>query len=296
MAWRQWAILGSAARPTSPTTSRCIIDPEALILLSLTIRKEERRLEEMVSWWARVGSPLTSVQRMKSVVNQFEENSHASLAIFASLAAASGHRSWKRYAAGELLPTFLSETRGQSTLQLIAPATLMLRLRAAFGVGAKPDVLAYLIGTHNGSDSVSMISTAVGYTKKAVRDAVKDMVLAGLVHETSNRPAHYKTNRRLWIDLLRFEESEKRNRPTWCMWVPIFGFLLMARRLATSALSGDQNEHVTASLARDVVDRFQDAFQHHEISLPQKTSFSGRSFSEAFLIVTESLSHWLEEV
>ena len=56
VAWAQWSSLGAPTADASSATS--IIDPEALVLVSLAMLDEERRLADMLAWWARVGSRL----------------------------------------------------------------------------------------------------------------------------------------------------------------------------------------------------------------------------------------------
>jgi hypothetical protein len=60
--WRQWGALGAPVAGAN-SAPRSVIDPEALLLLSASIRSSERRLDDVLGWWAAAGSTLLSVQR-----------------------------------------------------------------------------------------------------------------------------------------------------------------------------------------------------------------------------------------
>lgn len=299
-AWRQWEAVGSFARSASSRPVGRIVDPEALVLLSWAVREEERRLVDMLRWWAQVGAPLTNIQRMRTLVDHLEGDSGHHFALFARWASESGHRSWKRYAApeGEASASEARGLKGPEELRLVEPSTLMLKMRAAFGVGAKSDVLTFLIGLRGGMATVAVISRAVGYTETAVRDALKDMSLAGLVQETMNRPAYYKVLHRPWVDLLELEapwQEEAGAGPSWGMWAPLFGLLITARDLAEKALSRADGEYVTASAARDTVERYAYALSFHDIAVPSLDRYRGRRFVDAFLRITEAVAEWMGE-
>ncbi len=66
VAWRQWAALGSMA--SSGKRARSMVDPEALILLSLALRDHERRLSDVIHQWVVHGVRLLSVQRTKNLL------------------------------------------------------------------------------------------------------------------------------------------------------------------------------------------------------------------------------------
>ena len=140
--WRQWRTLTRAAAGDEATAS--ILDPEALVLLSLTVRHRERRLQDLLHWWAKTGSTLLSVQRMRSLLAAFPESVRGDLAWFASACRTSGDRRWqaltRRYA-DRVADVVARPGKGPDTLELLAPSTLLLRLRAGFGVGAKADML-----------------------------------------------------------------------------------------------------------------------------------------------------------
>lgn len=56
VAWAQWSALTTIAVPAGPR-ARSLVDPEALVLLSLAMRGRARRLDDLVLGWGRAASP-----------------------------------------------------------------------------------------------------------------------------------------------------------------------------------------------------------------------------------------------
>ena len=51
VAWAQWSALTTMAVPAG-ARARAMVDPEALVLLSLAVRGRERRLDDLVLGWS----------------------------------------------------------------------------------------------------------------------------------------------------------------------------------------------------------------------------------------------------
>lgn len=56
-------------------------------------------------------------------------------------------------------------------------------------MGAKADAFAFLLGVEGGRRSVREIAVATRYSPVAIRTAVQDMVLGGLIREIPGHPA-----------------------------------------------------------------------------------------------------------
>jgi hypothetical protein len=296
-AWGQWVAIGSPARQGSGRAAQKIVDPEALVMLSLALRDAEPRLMEMVKWWARVGASLTNVQRMRNIASETGESGTLGIALFSSWAAAAGHRAWQRYAKQEMVaerePRYRT-SKGPRQPTLSSPSSLMIRMRAAFGVSAKPDVLTFLLGLRGSRAIISDISRAVGYTTTAVRSALKDMTLAQLVQQSMDRPASYSASSQPWVGNLDSRGTGGVvEGPQWAMWVSLFGFLITAHELAESVLQERESDYMASSLARDAVERYGHAFEFHRIPVPPADRYPGREFVQAFSTLTESVTDWI---
>ena len=72
-AWRQWAQAGVAANIAA--FDRWAIDPEALILFTITVvRKDSRLFDEVLDWMA-VNRQLLSLQRLRNLSKRFPVDS-----------------------------------------------------------------------------------------------------------------------------------------------------------------------------------------------------------------------------
>ena len=298
--WAQWSALGSYAAPVRTGRPISIVDPEALILLSLGFEKEERRLGDMLFWWSSVGSRLTSVQRIRTLAKDFPEDVQQSLGRFASLATAAGDRRWKRMAAEEVPEPRDRGLKGPDVLNLAEASTLMLRLRAAFGVGSKADALAFLLGVGGSWSSVSVISEATGYSGTAIRAAARDMALGRLIRETEDRPALYFVPPKPWAELLEIQSygsphQGDRAMPPWRFWPELFGFLLRVADWAERAMGSKAGLEVVASRARDVVLDCARTFDLNGIRVPDPRRYRGPEFLFGLRDTVRALGEWLEE-
>ena len=299
--WTQWVCMGSLASPEGSRRARSIIDPEALILLSLYARDEERRLLDMVAWWAQVGSHLTSLQRLRSVAKRFPgDTGEAGLGLFASFATEAGDRRWAKHADSSLR-TAHRPGKGSDEPILTDASALWPRLRAAFGVGAKADTLVFLLGLRGALANAKDISYATGYSSVTSRSAAGDMALARLIRETGGRPVAYIAPPRPWAELLDFYPSSQgreaeRGAPAWRFWSEVFAFLVGAvewSRFARAA--GQKSPHVVASRARDVLDRHRLSFDLNGIPTPPADAFLGLEAPRGLHETVRVVADWIDD-
>lgn len=292
--WAQWLTLGSPASRTDGARASALVDPEALVVLSLCVRERERRLLDMVRWWARVGSRLTSVQRFQSVAGRFPEvGGQEALSTFGAEAAAEGDRRWARHAEDrEGSPR--RRDRGPDAPTLVEPSTIWLRLRAGFGVGAKADTLAFLLTTGEAWSSAKAIAFATGYSTVATRSAASEMTLARFVRETSGRPVEYSVAAEAWAPLLSL--SEPSQVPAWRHWPEIFAFLAGAMDWVRAARSPDApGPRVLASRARDLVEKHERGFALDRIDVPRPDRYRGPEAVDGLLETVRTVSRWVED-
>jgi hypothetical protein len=290
--WAQWAGLGApASRRTAPAS---IIDVEALILLSLRVTARERRLQDLVAWWARVGSVVTSVQRFRSVAESFEPTAEAGLATFATLAVGAGDRRWLPHVGpGDVAPP--TREKGMDAPNLGEPCALWPRLRAGLGVGAKADVLAFLLGSGGAWASTRQIALALGYSTVAVRAAASEMALARFIAETGDRPAEYSASAASWAALLDLGGSPPA-APAWRFWADVFAFLAEALAWSGSVSAPDApGPHVLASRARDLLERHARAFALARVPVPEPAGYTGLEAADGLLSTTGVVAEWVRE-
>ena len=298
--WDQWAGLGSSAVVAGGRSPSAIIDVEALILLSLCIRDEERRLSDMVAWWAEAGSTLTSLQRLRAVAKRFPgEQGEDGLRLFASMAKDRGDRRWIKDA-DPGPPDWVRFGKGPERPALLAACALWPRLRAGLGVGAKADTLAFLLGLSGAWASANVISFATGYSTVTIGRASAEMAMAGLVRATDDRPTEYMAPPRPWAELLALDRSGNGSGagsalPSWRFWSEIFAFLAGAITLAErAAADGPKREHVLASSARDLVDRHRRALNLNGILTSPAAHYRGLGAVGGLGDAVRAVAGWVE--
>ncbi len=257
--WKQWASMGSPA--SAGGSAQSIIDPEALVLTSLALREQERRLWDLAADWARVGSRFLSVQRMGNLLSAYPETIRASLKEFASLAQETGkdHR-WKKCAQGVVKVQPHREKHFAGDPLLVEPSTLMLRLRIGIGVGIKADMLAFLIGAESSSISAKMIAKATHYTEPAIRRAADDMTTARLIFSSQRTPAEYHVIRSAWKRLLALE-----NYPAWMYWHEIFALVAEFLAWQQETHTRPMSEYAQQVRYRQFLSEHRIAFSRHRL-------------------------------
>lgn len=287
VAWRQWRALGAGAvgRVTERTTSRAapsshglpaLVDPEALVLLSLTMVGEERRLGDLLHDWGARNSDLLSVQRMKNLQAAYPEPvrgplSHR-LAWFAVVAQDAGKDLRWRSLAREWAETdeqFPAARAGSSAksratrARLTADSTLLLRLRLGFGVSVKADLLAFLLARVDAWATVREVANAIGYTVAAVRRAADDLAAARLIEALDGQPVSYRATHTAWAPLLGCTGRP----PQWGSWHERFVFVTAFLHWAEAARTRPLSAYAFGAHGRQLLEDHRAAFEHDDVAI-----------------------------
>ncbi|HEX6039157.1 hypothetical protein [Longimicrobium sp.] len=283
VAWAQWSALATIAVPAGPR-ARSLVDPEALLLLSLALRGRERRLDDVVMGWVRAASPLLSVQRTLALVESFPAATREGIAVVARVAAQAGDRRWRSHAeepAGEDAP---GRRKSVGAPRLAEPPALVLRLRAGFGGGMRADLLAFLLALRGAEASVSAMAGATGYSLSAVRAAAEEMVLGGFAHRVDGAsPAAYCADHRAWAGVLGLRGAAATRGPDvppWRHWSLIFAFLADVLAWADAAEAEGWSAYVASSRARDMVEDHARPLRTAKLRLPDPRAPGGAAFLE----------------
>jgi len=286
-AWIQWSTLGSMA--AANRYARSVVDPEALVLLSLILEDYERRLSEMLAWWAAEGATTLSVQRIKNLVSRLPQAVHERLEVFGNAAIQAGDIRWRSLSKG------LPKSRGTSKsvhlpeLRLDRPASLMVRLRLGFGVGIKSDVLSFLLTNQGEWESVRSISNATAFTPRAVKRASDELAVARLIQSSATQPTEYRAENQAWASLLSIGAPF----PKWRHWPAVVELLAGILEWGTAAPS--RSTYVRSSTARDVIESHWRAFALNRIPVTHPSVTQGGDYLEAFRETVETFSDWLVE-
>ena len=287
-AWVQWSAIFTVA--SSRREARSIVDPEALLLVSLALRDHEPRLWSAAVVWAQFGARLLSVQRAKNLVALFPSAVRERLGEFARLAMHDGGDGrWRSLLGKAAQPRPVRGRSREAAPRTEGGAALMLRLRLGLGVGIKPDVLAYLIGHAGGALPVHLAARATAFYPRAVRRAMEELEAAGFIEPRPTSPASYRVDNRKWGPLLAFDPGDP---PAWRSWAQVYAFVAALDRWSVT-IPGEP--FVLASEARDLVEAHGRALDA-AIRLPQLDKYRGQAYLEPFLAGLQATVDFLEQV
>lgn len=172
-AWMQWVALGVDA---TGERESAVIDPEALIALTAELGDADPRLRDVsTDWCVRYGRYVNG-SRLKQVVQEIQTPPPAIGEYVATIAAAGGPK-WPL----ATRPRDGYVSRGKARLDVArSRPQIRIRLRAAFGVNARADVIAALLDAPSGL-SVADLARVARFTKANVQFAVDALVLAGAI-------------------------------------------------------------------------------------------------------------------
>ena len=292
-AWTQWSALGAGTLGENAATPSSIIDPEAVLLFSLYLCPREERLRDVTYWWAVVGSELLSVQRTKTLLEDFPQETRERLGTFAAWAAAAGDKRWRRYAGDDAPPPERDRT-DPDPLTLNTSPSLLLRLRSGFGVSAKADVLAYLLGIAERPATVQDATWATAYSRATVKGALDDLARAGFTEKTNTRPARYFAPMWSWKLLLqrRAVTADQEGFPSWQHWGVLFSFLAHAAHWAQGV---DSRRESLSPRARDVFENVRRVFETHRIQVSVPDPHHESNVRDEVARTVRQVAQWIPE-
>ncbi|MCU1494825.1 MAG: hypothetical protein JWO62_2589 [Acidimicrobiaceae bacterium] len=193
LCWGAWAELGVSG--WGRTHQDWAVDPEPLIVFTATISDWDARLrDEALDWCIHYWRHVSHI-RLRNILRVQSDDV---LEGWGPFAATVNDRSGTRWPmATEALPY---KATGRSVLRPLAePSLILLRMRAIFGLGARSEILRYLLFNPNDRAPASVISSFTNYAKRNVADACEALVQAGILSArfAANRYSYRLENRRL---------------------------------------------------------------------------------------------------
>jgi len=277
-AWNQWGQLG--VQVPAMRHDHWAADPEALILLSLEIGREDPRLTDEVLDWLAVNERLISVQRLRNLVADEEDRALVEGAIDwlagqrrrARLtpkgAEETSLRSEPFYRRlGDVIaepdPAFLAQGLLKPPVEarlhsrppdLEAPIAFAFRLRALLGFGARAEAMRVILTVDAPWMSVQAIAASTAYTKRNVQEALGQLRAAGALRSSVlGNEQRFQAPRQRWAEFLELEEF-----PLHRDWPQLF---VAYRRLLCWAAAHETAElspYMLASEARTLAEELSD--------------------------------------
>ncbi|MCF7788390.1 MAG: hypothetical protein K9N47_19880 [Prosthecobacter sp.] len=246
--WRQWSALGVAGYTS--IRDPWMIDPEALLLFSLPIARNDPRLFDEIMDWLHQNGTSISIQRLQTLSKEFHLGDLTLLRPIADkMGATSMHAKWRLLEkmgpsapsaeAPRLLfegtpvfaepdPQFLHwgwlrgriELRGMSQKPRIdQPTTFLFKLRALFGRQVRAEVMAWLLSHEHGHPAE--IARQTGYFARSVQLVLNELETSGLIRaHRIGREKHFSLLHAQWRFLINWGPPE--TFPVWIAWAPLF--------------------------------------------------------------------------
>lgn len=276
-AWIQWAALGVDA-----TVERddAVVDPEALIALTSELGDTDARLRDLSTDWCVAFGRYVNGSRLKQVVRELGTPPEM-IGEYVATVALAGGPAWPL----GTLPRVSYVRRGKARMDSASTrARLRIRLRAAFGVNARADVLAALLAASPREATVADLARTTRFTKPNVASAVDALVLAGLVgtHAVANE-------RRIWLPPKTPVLPGLRPPVAQPDWVSRFGVALEVERFTER---NGMSATVRAIEARRLVEGLTDRMLAEGLPMPNLDA-TGDEFAYAFDRWLVDLASWL---
>ena len=186
--------------------------------------------------------------------------------------------------------------KGPDLPDLSALAALQLRLRAGLSVGAKSDLLAFLLGRGPGGATIGEVSSSLQYTARGLRDVAAEMALAGFVRVDRTRPARYFAVPTDWPAFLSRSGSEANPvMPRWLNWAAIYGLMTAVLQLGRSQLSKEAGPIVLAARAHEIIARYDAQLLGVGIVSEPPSRYRGEDYLQSFTKTIEGVVAWTRE-
>lgn len=286
--WIQWKSVGTHVDARKFAGS--IVDPDSLLLISLSLQNTERRLWDVINSWAKNGSGLFSIQRIKNLRKGFPLDARNRLAEFAYRAVNEGkdHR-WKTLMGSKGGPDARSNVLWVAYPTTWHPTALMFRLRLGFGIGIVSDLLSYMISMHGDWSSTASISRAIDFSPYSVRRNAEDMASAGILEKTGEKPVRYRISHSGWGQILEIQPNDVAG---WRYWNKIYAFAADYIDRSSSVDWEEASSYLLSSKQRDLVEGHVDAFKLNKITYPDPGKYPGEEYTSAFNSLVANLSEW----
>jgi len=316
-AWDQWAQMGVFA--PSERRDQWAADPEALLLFSFEIGRDDPRLFDEVLDWMLTNERLVSVQRLRNLSTDDDRDlAEAALAWVARDGPSARFKApaGTRKQGGDPKPLFRTvaqqvrhpddvflsfgllkpetpPSRKSRPPDTEKPINFAFRLRNLFGLGSRAEVVRYLLTFSETAVPAQSIAEAAGYAKRNVNETLNALVASRTVttFEVGNE-RRYLLNRALWDQLL---ELQPEARPTYRDWPRLLSALRRLTRWLEDSRLDELSPYMLGSEARTLMDELGSSFASAGVLLSATPSAQGEEywtvFEESVERTLSSLAH-----
>lgn len=294
--WAQMGVFMSGSRRDTWAQ-----DPEALLLFSLEIGRDDARFFDELLDWLRTNGDSIGGRRLATLA----KHDPGRPIVEAAVAWAQRHGSSLRLGSGIVVPNddpvplfrneglpgradevFLAHgflkpptvpSGKSSSPDLELPINLAFRLRRHFGVNARAEIVRFLLTSGVPDATTLAISMAAASTKRNVSEALAHLAAAGDVERRwVGNEARYGLDRERWSAFLGLEAV-----PTHRDWPQLFHALGEIRRFLAQPTLDEMTAYQRASMARELTRRLTPALEHAGVAVSDRGT--GADYWETFV-------------
>lgn len=260
-------------------------DPEALLIFSLEVARDDPRLFDEILDWLATNEGLLSVRRLRAMREGPEDerlvegtlgwlsqlhprarftprvdlSSDVPLEpLFRGLSMHVPTPDPAFMAAGLLRPAARASGAARPP-DLRAPINLAFRLRQLLGVGARAEIVRYLLTAEKTAVSAQAVTRSAGFAGRNVRDGLLALHAAGVVAlGGSGSEQRYSLDRESWMRLLEIDPGEL---PSQRDWPQLLGGVVKVLRWLMADDLDDLSEYLLGSRALTLLDEVRSDFE-----------------------------------
>lgn len=277
LAWDQWSQLGVSSAAPAQREERAA-DPEALLLFTFEVGRNDPRLFDEVLDWLALNEQLVSVHRLRNLSVDPTDRALAEVALGWSAASRGRGRPTlePRAHPAQLDPLFPGattptenvdeifarhglartplEASGKSRApRLHDPISFAFRLRRLLGVGVRAEVIRALLTIRAQRLSGKVITASAAFAQRNVREGLSQLVEAGVVDVVEiSDDRYYSVHHTDWASLLGMPAAP--DLPFHYDWIPTYRALTRVVRWLQQPGLDDLTPYLRASQARALVD------------------------------------------
>ncbi len=323
--WQQWSTLGVAGVVQS--TDDRIIDPEALLLFSLSIcRYEPRLFDEIIDWLFQNGQ-FINVQRLSQLQMKHQFHCGGQLSAIAEMLCKNStyKQKWSKLANtycqdpveplfsdkdGNVLPCpkdneaqreFLRHgiRRGKINLRgysqsfdTQSPSCLLLQLRALIGINARAEIFCLLASTKEIHPSEAARKT--GYNQKTIQTSLIEMARSGVILiKQTNKEKFYRLKPGVLDTLLRPNNELAR----WTNWPELLKVIeTIWLKISDPSLTSLEPLLLTTELKKLLRSIYEDCITTEIDEIVIDSHIHIEAFPEAFREKLQTISDYLAQI
>lgn len=272
-AWGQWAQMGVLA-PASRQDGWAA-DPEALLLLTFEVAREDPRLFDEVLDWLLVNERWVSLQRLRNLAEDEEDRALAGAVAewlsrrrrktpTGAKPAVGGEQGAQPLFFGAMPverpdPAFLAHGFLKSPIEparrsghpdLMTPINFAFRMRSLLGVGARAEVVRTLITVEAPEMSLQVIALSSGFAKRNVQEAANALRAGGFASSRMvGNEQQFRMDREPWLPLLGLDRLPRHEE-----WPQLFRAFRVLLRWLRNPRNEELSDYMRASEARSLLE------------------------------------------